>query len=317
MSSFVSAFRRAIAVLPAIFGTLAFPAGWFDSFSSRAQEFRSLAESYSSGGNAVGVTVEEARDSVAKAMDEISPEEEYYIGRAFAAKILAMYPVCDNPDAQKYMNMILHSLAVFSERPVLFKDYSIVILDSDEVNAFASSGGHILVTKGLAACAQSEDALAAVIAHEVAHILLKHSVGAIKSSRLASSAMKAGADAYVAAGGDAGVAGDVSGRIDEAITEIIRTGYSQTQELSADAKALELLNDAGYDPHSMDSMLRALESRSSPSDSAGFGRTHPSPSVRLKNVGLRYRFYPPSSSFKKSPSRDVRFAAFRKSLFGE
>lgn len=258
-------------------------------------------------------------ESMENAFEDITPEEEYYIGRAVAAKILSKYKVYDSDEAQSYLNKVLHSLTVFSERPILFRDYSVVILDSDELNAFATSGGHIMVTLGLVKCCESEDALAAVLAHEVGHVLLEHSAKAIKKSRIGGAFAQAGGTAVVAANSGSAEsvaqAAAMTEEIDSAISELLEKGYSKQQELSADTKALELLYGAGYNPRAMDSVLKALKEKSSASDASGFGKTHPTPDVRLKNVAIRYKFYPSESSYKNSEERVRRFKNFI-SLFG-
>lgn len=260
----------------------------------------------------------ETKKSFSNALEEITPEEEYYIGRAVAANILSKYKVYESKEGQKYLNKILHALTVFSERPVLFKDYFVVILDSDEINAFATSGGHIMITRGLINCASSEDSLAAVLAHEVGHVLLKHSAKAIKNSRLGGAAAKATGKAILLANDNSekskNEARIVSSNIDNAINEMLETGYSKQQEYSADTKALELLYSSGYNPHALDELLNVLKTKSSTSDKSGFGKTHPSPDMRLKNTSLRYKIYPEDSFYKKSEERENRFIKFKNSL---
>lgn len=297
--------------------------GWFDTLNDAKRQLPDSLRSRIDGAlsnDGVRRSFEETQRQLSRALDEITPEEEYYVGRAVAAKILAKYRVLDCPQAQGYLNRILHSLTVFSERPILFRDYCVVILDSDEVNAFATAGGHVMVTRGLVSCADSEDALAAVLAHEVGHVLLKHSAKAIKSARLGGAAARAGGTAGLALNASgSGVSVDADAlrsEIDAAVTEVIETGYSQSQELSADTKALELLDGAGYDPRAMDSVLKALKAalKAQGKSGGGFSRTHPSPDVRLKNVSIRYRFYPPSGSYSPPSSRAARFAEFRRAL---
>ena len=126
-------------------------------------------------------------ESIEKASETITPEEEYYIGRSVAASIATQFPV-DHGNLQmtSYLNKICETLVMNSDKPYLFKGYYVVILDTDEINAMATPGGHIFVSRGLIDCTDSEDALAAVIAHEVAHVQLGHSVSAIKASRVRS-----------------------------------------------------------------------------------------------------------------------------------
>ena len=76
------------------------------------------------------------------------------------------------------------SLAQFSERPETFGGYHFLALDSAEINAFAAPGGLILVTRGLLDCCQTEDELAAVLAHEIGHVEKQHGLRAIRTGRL-------------------------------------------------------------------------------------------------------------------------------------
>ena len=116
-----------------------------------------------------------AFNSISKATEEITPENEYYIGRSVAANLLTNYKTYSSPRLEAYLNKICQVLVMNSDNPDSYNGYHVKILDSSEVNAFSTSGGHILITTGLIECAKSEDGLAAVVAHEIGHIHLKHS----------------------------------------------------------------------------------------------------------------------------------------------
>ena len=220
-------------------------------------------------------------------------EDEYYLGRAVAANILAVYkPYTRNPEMTQYLNRICQTLAIHSSQPVTFNGYHVIILDSPEFNAFATSGGHIFVTKGLVQAANSEDMLAAIIAHELAHITLKHSIEIINDMKL-SGEMSAVADK----------AADFADRnssaaqrlmlfrdsVSKTMDTMLKNGYSQSQEFDADWEAMTLLASAGYDPSALLDMLKILQ-RVQRSQKGGFNTTHPSPAERIANVEkLRYR----------------------------
>ena len=243
------------------------------------------------------------------ANEEIDSHQEYYIGRAVAANILVSYKLQTNRQAMvTYLNKICNSLVVNSPKPEIFNGYHVNILDTDEINAFATPGGHILVTRGLLASATSEDELASVIAHEVAHIQLQHALAAIKNSRLTQALKQTASTA-------GGVAGDITGNMtiselttvfDESIGEIITTmvtnGYSRDQEYDADSTALALLELAGYEPSSLISMLRVLE-KNQAGKTGGFGKTHPTPAQRIANAEKKagnFRVDPDTRSFRVS-----------------
>jgi len=234
--------------------------------------------------------------AIGTAAEEINPEQEYYIGRAVAANILATYKLyTGNPKLTAYLNNICAAITINSPRPDVYNGYHVALLDSNEINAFATSGGHILVTRGLVNAAKSEDALAGVIAHEVAHIQLKHSIKAIKNSRVTQAILVTGASAAGAAAGAAGM--DIKQLTDvmnESVGEIVQTlvnnGYSQTQEFEADNTAMSLMASAGYNPAGLVEMLKSLSSVQT--SGAGFGKTHPSPAQRITNAEGSVTRYP-------------------------
>jgi predicted Zn-dependent protease len=234
----------------------------------------------------VANAISNSSKAVGNAVEDISPEQEYYIGRAVAANILTSYKLwTGNPALTAYLNNICAAITINSPRPDVFNGYHVAILDSNEINAFATSGGHILVTRGLISAAKSEDALAGVIAHEVAHIQLMHSIKAIKTSRITQALLVTGTSAAGAATGlDVNQLTDV---FNESVGEIVHTmvnnGYSQSQEFEADNTALSLMASAGYNPQGLIDMLNELASVQSKT-SGGFNKTHPSPAQRITNA---------------------------------
>ena len=231
-------------------------------------------------------------DSIARASEAITPEQEYYIGRGVAASIADTYKVANKPQVEAYLNSICQTLVINSERPVIFNGYHVAVLDTDEINAFATSGGHIFITKGLLQCTDNEDSLAAVIAHEVAHIQLMHGIGAIKTSRISEAVLvSAGSSLAALTTGDAqAVLNAYDNSINDIITTMVNKGYSKSQEFDADTLALQLMDDAGYDPYAMIDMLNLLNTRLGKS-SGGFGSTHPSAKDRLKHVNKELKNY--------------------------
>jgi predicted Zn-dependent protease len=224
--------------------------------------------------------------AIGSAAEEITPEQEYYIGRAVAASILSTYKLWNgDPRLTNYLNLICNSIVINSPRPDVYNGYHVAILDNNEINAFATPGGHIFVTRGLIAAAKNEDALAAVIAHEVAHIQLKHAIKAIKSSRITQALLTTGTNAAGAAAKmDVNQLTDV---FNESVGEIVQTmvsnGYSQNQEYEADNMAMTLMAGAGYYPSALVDMLGELKTAQSKT-SGGFGKTHPSPDQRITNA---------------------------------
>lgn len=243
------------------------------------------SEDYDTG---VGRAVTQSKKSISKATEKISPENEYYIGRSVAASILSKYPLYKKaPGTVSYLNKICGAITSVSDTPYLYKGYHVAILDSDDINAIATPGGHIFISRGLLECTDSEDAVAAVIAHEVAHIHLKHSIKAVKTSRATDAIVKSGvaAGSLIAdATGKVTVSEDVVDSYNEVSGKIantlVDTGFSKANEFEADGKALKLMNQAGYDPHAMLDMLELIKTASKNSKT-GWSMTHPSPDERI------------------------------------
>jgi predicted Zn-dependent protease len=235
--------------------------------------------------------------------EEITPEQEYYIGRAVAANILSSYRLWNgNPALTAYVNRICSAIVINSPKPEIYNGYHVAILDSNEINAFATSGGHIFITRGLITSAASEDALAAVIAHEIAHIQLQHSIKAIKTSRITQALMVTGTSAAGAAMGyDVKELTDIfSETVGDIVQTMVNNGYSRSQEFDADTTAMALLAGAGYNPSGLINILRELD-RTQSSHPGGFNKTHPAPSRRLKNAErtLRKHSVNDTSSYRR------------------
>lgn len=255
----------------------------------------------------VAHSISKSTESIGNAAEVITPEYEYIIGKQVAANLLGQYPLYSNNEATKYLNYICQSMVIHSEKPNLYKGYFVGILDSDEINAFATSGGHILITKGLLKCADTEDAIAAVIAHEIAHIQLQHSIKAIKASRatMATLATLSATAVTLSNGAEDTVEflQFLDSSVNEAISTLVDSGYSVSHELAADKKALELMNNAGYDTSCMNDMLSLLEENSK-TKVTGFAKTHPTPEKRKNNLKNEYKKY---SVFTPKECRTQRF----------
>lgn len=260
-----------------------------------------------------GVITEEQGESAYRAIDaielsfeDITPEQEYYIGRAVAATILHDYPALDDRDANAYLNRLGQTLALMSDRPETFGGYHFLLLDSDELNAFAAPGGLILVCRGLVELCGTEDELAAVLAHEVAHVANKDGLQAIKKSRLTSALITIGVEAGRSLGSEdvKELTEQFAGGIDDITQTLVNNGYARGQEHAADAAALDILDRTGYDTHALVGLLEEMDAKWDP-HGPGFMRTHPSPDDRLGEV----RGAAGSGGGSTPSARAARFAA--------
>jgi beta-barrel assembly-enhancing protease len=225
--------------------------------------------------------------------DGFSPLDAYYLGRAVAAKILSSYKIYNNKELTQYLNKICQVLAINSDFPTPYNGYFVTILDSNEFNAFATPGGHIFITKKMVESASSEDMLAAVIAHELAHVMLRHGIQVINESKFENE-MSAMAD--MMAGNAAGMSAEAAraksfrDSITSTVDTLIKGGYSQIQEYDADKEAVILLLNSGYDPNALIEILKVLQRAQNSQRGRGLYTTHPSPEHRIANLeGLKLR----------------------------
>ena len=237
-----------------------------------------------------------------------TPEDEYFLGRAVAANILGLYrPYTQNQALTLYLNRICQALVINSSRPTIFNGYHVIILDSPQFNAFATPGGHILITKGLVEAATSEDTLAAIIAHELAHIILRHGISLIDDMKINNEIAEIAQQAAALAGSSnpgaqraLAMRNSVSGIVDS----MLKNGYSRPQEFEADKAAASLLAATGYDPNAIVDILKILQ-RVQGAQKGGFNSTHPSPAERIANLGT------PSMLYRVPDTRAARTSRFK------
>lgn len=232
-----------------------------------------------------GKSITKVTTAVGKSFEDITPEQEYYIGRTVGAVIVNKYKPGTNAEANNYLNLIGQTLAQASDRPETFGGYHFLVLESNEINAFAAPGGLIFVSRGMLRCCKSEGAVAAVLAHEIAHVQLRHGLQAIDKGRLTQALTTLAAEGAKTFGGKelADLTRAFEGSINDITSTMINNGYSRGFEREADAAAVTLLSRVGYDPKDLVSMLKEMEGRLKPGG-LDFAKTHPSPKSRIDDI---------------------------------
>jgi predicted Zn-dependent protease len=258
-------------------------------------------------GKAINVGAKTGQKAVVAARG-ISDSEEYYVGRAVAARLLSRYPLSQNREATLYVNELGQAVAKKSSQPTTYRGYHFGILETSDPNAYACPGGIILITRGLIKECQNEDELAAVLAHEVAHIAHKDGVNSINKARWTEVLTTAGTEATRQYAG--GVAGQLvtlfEGSIDDVFKTLVVNGYSRKAEESADRAAVSTLTRAGYNPVALAAILGRLSTRGG---GGGFFRSHPLTSQRVEAVKMLARETP------GGPSEQARTQRFKKVNF--
>jgi len=235
--------------------------------------------------------------------EEFSMQDIYFMGRAAAAHLLNNYRLyTENPAMTVYVNLICDALAVNSTNPNWYDGYYVMILDTPVINAFATPGGHIFLTRGILEIVTSEDMLAAIIAHEMAHIQLQHGVAIIKHSKLVQNL--SGEQQRLNQSLDSGSRLQLfSAAVGEFVQSMFSGGYSQLQEFEADSTGFNMLVSAGYNGESMIELMRIL-GRLQGDQRGSLNSTHPLPIQRIDNLK---RQNTPVNMSSGNPVRKNRF----------
>ena len=245
-----------------------------------------------------------------------STEKEVKLGRELAAEVDRQAKFVDDPIITEYVNRVGQNIVLHSDAKIPF---TIKVIDSDEVNAFALPGGFFYVNKGLILVADNEAEVAGVMAHEIAHVAARHAVeNQTKASLLEYLAM--GTSIFL---------GGIPGMIYQNTAGLGLLGifmkFSRSAEEEADKLGVQYMYAAGYDPSAMATMFEKLESKNKKKPgliSKAFA-SHPAPPDRRASaLALAARFpehdeYVISTSeFQKVKARLLRLSNARASTAG-
>ena len=228
--------------------------------------------------NRLGDMLEKAQkvnEKVKKATEDVPEPKEIEMGGGIASNLLGAMPLLKNAAVQRYVNDVGHWLALQTERPDL--PWQFAVLDDNDVNAFASPGGYIFITKGLLMNMKSEAELAGVLAHEISHVLRKHHLTAIKKGARSELMTEFTAAAVKEKGGNPNLV-----KLANAGTELYARGLDKEDEFEADRMGVVIAARAGYDPYGLPAVLQTLQTlNAKDSKLALMFKTHPALADRL------------------------------------
>ena len=218
--------------------------------------------------------------SASSSFNLFTPEQDVEIGRQSAAEAEKQLPMLGDSAADRYVDGIVQTLA--AQAPGAKYPYRAKAVNDPSINAFALPGGPLYVNRGLIEAARSEDELAGVMAHEVAHVALRH--GTHQASK-----------AYLAQAG-LGILGGLLGQDSANTAQVINViggvglnvlflKYSRDAESEADATGAQIMARAGYDPVAMADFFELLRQKEGSSGSvATFFSDHPAPADREARI---------------------------------
>ena len=229
-------------------------------------------------GGSAGATAAASGDKLIGKSDDEVTQDELELGPLIAGRILGAAPLVKDPAMQKRVNLIGRWLASRSSRPEL--PWTFGVIDDGEVNAFAAPGGYILITRGLYQMLATDDEVAAVLGHELSHVVQRDHYEVVRKQEL----QGAGRDvalSQVNTGG--GVAGSLArGYIERNGAAIMLTSLDRAAEFRADQAAGIYLARAGSNPLVFYAVLQKMTALGSSSAKlTQLYKTHPSLDKRL------------------------------------
>jgi len=242
--------------------------------------------------------------------DDFSIHDEAELGRKFNLMVRSRLPIIEDPEIKQYVRMVVDRLAkAIPPQPFPFK--TDVILHPS-MNAFAVPGGYVFAHTGLIIQLEHESELAAVIAHELAHVTQRHVANRIDRSKYTSLASLVGALAGAFLGGKGNA--DVGGALlagSMAAGQSAMLSYSRLDETEADQIGLQYLIKAGYAPRGMVGAFEKIRKRqwSSGIVVPEYLSTHPDIGNRVNDISTRISLL--SSSIRNRPEDDSRFLRVR------
>lgn len=199
-----------------------------------------------------------------------SKEKEMQIGRQLAMEVEQQSKLVDDPVITEYVNRVGQNIVLHSDAKIPF---TIKVLDTDEVNAFALPGGFFFVNKGLVLAADNEAELAGVMAHEIAHVCARHAMENQGKGTFLNYAAIAG----IIFGGP--IASGILQNGGGVLMGLASLKFSRGAEEEADRLGVQYLYASGYDPTALSTMFEKLASQNKrkPGSVAKLFSTHPQP----------------------------------------
>jgi predicted Zn-dependent protease len=219
-----------------------------------------------------------------------SVEKEIALGRQLANEIDQQLKMVEDPVITEYVNRIGQNLVLHSDAQVPF---TIKVIDTDEINAFALPGGFFYVNQGLILAAENESELAGVMAHEIAHVAARHGMEQYSKAQL----VQWGTIPLIFIGGLPGYAAQNAAGVALPLTFL---KFSRNAEAEADMLGAQYAWAAGYDPNGMITFFEKLQGQKRQTSSVF--STHPATGDRIDHVRQLIPRFPERDEYVVSSS---------------
>jgi len=238
----------------------------------------------------------------------VSTQQEVEMGQQYAVQINQQLPIVQDPELNRYINVLGDSIARLTSRQDL-PEWRFYIVDSKEVNAFAVPGGFIYVNRGLIERTQRMDQLAGVLGHEIGHVVRRHSIKQMQQQQGANIGVTLACVLTSVCNNQAGQAAiQVGGTA-------LFAKFSRGDENEADEEGIKNVIRAGISPNGIPEMFQILinERNSNPSSVQSWFATHPLEEDRIAATRQMIAKYDPA--ILRSLATDSRnYQAFKSRL---
>jgi predicted Zn-dependent protease len=236
----------------------------------------------------------EALRKTNKAFQELkfTEAEEQQLGADVSARLRDKYGVVQDVAVHRYVTLVGSVLAQDSSRADLH--WTFIVLDTDGVNAFAAPGGFVHITRGALALMRNESELGGVLAHEIGHVMARHTIRAIQKSKVEGALADAATrTAFLE---------QVGNRLYAATLE---NAFDRGDEMESDRIGVALANHAGYSPEGLGGFLARLADRNKAlTDRSGMFASHPETQARLDQLAKVIR----SQHLSSTATAQARYA---------
>jgi beta-barrel assembly-enhancing protease len=224
---------------------------------------------------------EDAKNKADKLADmHFTDKEERQLGEHVSTLLIDRFGVFQDKAVARYVSLVGSVLAQAGPRPDLAWEF--IVLDSDNVNAYAAPGGLIHITRGALGLMKNEAELASVLGHEIAHITEKHTINAIKKANATELGIDAGA---ARAPGGALASTFVSALGGRIYQDLFENKFDRGDEMESDEVGITLASKVGYAPSGMIGFLNKIAERNkSMEEPNGIFASHPQIKDRISEI---------------------------------
>jgi beta-barrel assembly-enhancing protease len=209
-------------------------------------------------------------------------QDDVRLGQQAAAEVERQMPILNDAEATRYVQQVgqglVNAIPRQFQQPAF--NYRFQVVNASDINAFALPGGPMYVNRGMIEAARSEGEMAGVMAHEIAHIALRH--GTSQATKQNNPLNQIGTIGLILGGAILG--GQTGAQLGALGAQAWMTKYSRDYEEKADILGAQIMANAGYDPRDLANMFRTIEQQSGGSRAPEWLSSHPNPANRYETI---------------------------------